>query len=94
MVLNDRVGRKISIMLSGVPSVVGLLVMGSAQNFWMLLWGRFLTGIAGGITAGSIPVSFLLFHLVYRDSNINSTVPLLKLFFFLVSLQSDLNLMR
>uniref|UniRef100_A0A8C1YBP9 Solute carrier family 2, facilitated glucose transporter member 6 n=1 Tax=Cyprinus carpio TaxID=7962 RepID=A0A8C1YBP9_CYPCA len=56
MVLNDRVGRKISIMLSGVPSVVGLLVMGAAQNFWMLLWGRFLTGIAGGITAGSIPV--------------------------------------
>ncbi len=64
MLLNDRVGRKISIMLSGVPSAVGLLVMGSAQNFWMLLWGRFLTGIAGGITAGSIPVSFLLFHLV------------------------------
>ncbi|KAL1270212.1 hypothetical protein QQF64_032501 [Cirrhinus molitorella] len=56
MVLNDRVGRKISIMLSGVPSVLGLLVMGAAQNFWMLLWGRFLTGIAGGITAGSIPV--------------------------------------
>lgn len=56
MLLNDRVGRKISIMLSGVPSAVGLLVMGSAQNFWMLLWGRFLTGIAGGITAGSIPV--------------------------------------
>uniref|UniRef100_A0A671PDT8 Major facilitator superfamily (MFS) profile domain-containing protein n=1 Tax=Sinocyclocheilus anshuiensis TaxID=1608454 RepID=A0A671PDT8_9TELE len=56
MVLNDRVGRKITIMLSGVPSTVGLLVMGAAQNFWMLLWGRFLTGIAGGITAGSIPV--------------------------------------
>ncbi|KAK7136189.1 hypothetical protein R3I94_014743 [Phoxinus phoxinus] len=56
MVLNDRVGRKMSIMLSGVPSVAGLLVMGSAQNFWMLLWGRFLTGIAGGITSGSIPV--------------------------------------
>uniref|UniRef100_A0A8C1DHY9 Solute carrier family 2 member 6 n=1 Tax=Cyprinus carpio carpio TaxID=630221 RepID=A0A8C1DHY9_CYPCA len=59
MVLNDRVGGKISIMLSGVPSVVGLLVMGAAQNFWMLLWARFLTGIAGGITAGSIPVSYL-----------------------------------
>ncbi|XP_059360049.1 solute carrier family 2, facilitated glucose transporter member 6-like [Carassius carassius] len=56
MFLTDRVGRKISIMLSGIPSVVGLLVMGAAQNFWMLLWGRFLTGIAGGITAGSIPV--------------------------------------
>lgn len=59
MVLNDRVGRKMSIMLSGVPSVAGLLMMGGAQNFWMLLWGRFLTGIAGGITSGSIPVSYL-----------------------------------
>lgn len=28
MVLNDRVGRKMSIMLSGVPSVAGLLMMG------------------------------------------------------------------
>lgn len=56
MVLNDRLGRKLSIMLSGVPSVIGLLVMGAAQNFWMLLCGRFLTGIAGGITAGCIPV--------------------------------------
>ncbi|XP_065104456.1 solute carrier family 2, facilitated glucose transporter member 6 [Paramisgurnus dabryanus] len=56
MILNDRLGRKLSIMVSGVPSVVGLLVMGAAQNFWMLLWGRFLTGIAGGMTAGSIPV--------------------------------------
>lgn len=57
MVLNDRLGRKLSIMLSGVPSVIGLLVMGAAQNFWMLLCGRFLTGIAGGITSGCIPVS-------------------------------------
>ncbi|XP_056629037.1 solute carrier family 2, facilitated glucose transporter member 6 [Triplophysa dalaica] len=56
MVMNDRLGRKLSIMLSGVPSVLGLLVMGSAQNFGMLLCGRFLTGIAGGITSGCIPV--------------------------------------
>ncbi|XP_051524182.1 solute carrier family 2, facilitated glucose transporter member 6-like [Myxocyprinus asiaticus] len=56
MLLNDRVGRKLSIMLSGVPSVAGLLVMGAAQNFWMLLWGRFLTGLAGGMTAASIPI--------------------------------------
>ncbi|XP_051950570.1 solute carrier family 2, facilitated glucose transporter member 6 [Xyrauchen texanus] len=56
MLLNDKVGRKLSIMLSGVPSVAGLLVMAAAQNFWMLLWGRFLTGIAGGMTSGSIPV--------------------------------------
>ncbi|XP_051525027.1 solute carrier family 2, facilitated glucose transporter member 6-like [Myxocyprinus asiaticus] len=56
MLLIDRVGRKLSIMMSAVPSAVGLLVMGAAQEVWMLLLGRFLTGIAGGITVSSIPV--------------------------------------
>ncbi|XP_076860242.1 solute carrier family 2, facilitated glucose transporter member 6 [Brachyhypopomus gauderio] len=56
MLLNDRIGRKLSIMMSAVPSTLGFLIMGSAQNVWMLLLGRFLTGIAGGITSSSIPV--------------------------------------
>ncbi|KAG2469651.1 solute carrier family 2, facilitated glucose transporter member 6 [Polypterus senegalus] len=56
MLLNDRLGRKLWIMLSAIPSVVGYAIMAAAQNFWMLLLGRFLTGVAGGITASSIPV--------------------------------------
>ncbi|XP_076126303.1 solute carrier family 2, facilitated glucose transporter member 6 isoform X1 [Alosa pseudoharengus] len=56
MLLNDRVGRKASIMMAAVPSAVGYLVMAAAQNVWMLLLGRFLTGIAGGMSASSIPV--------------------------------------
>ncbi|XP_067087121.1 solute carrier family 2, facilitated glucose transporter member 6-like [Osmerus mordax] len=56
MLLNDLIGRKISIMASAVPSTVGYLLMGSAQAIWMLHLGRFLTGIAGGMTAASIPV--------------------------------------
>ncbi|XP_022526318.2 solute carrier family 2, facilitated glucose transporter member 6 [Astyanax mexicanus] len=56
MLMNDRIGRKLSIMISAVPSTAGYLVMGAAQGFWMLLLGRFLTGIAAGITASSIPV--------------------------------------
>ncbi|KAJ8379803.1 hypothetical protein SKAU_G00005810 [Synaphobranchus kaupii] len=56
MLLNDKVGRKLSIMLSAVPSTVGYLLMGGAQMVWMLHLGRFLTGIAGGMTAASIPV--------------------------------------
>ncbi|XP_062310820.1 solute carrier family 2, facilitated glucose transporter member 6 [Osmerus eperlanus] len=56
MLLNDLIGRKISIMASAVPSTVGYLLMGSAQAVWMLHLGRFLTGIAGGMTAASIPV--------------------------------------
>ena len=34
------------------------LLMGGASDFWMLLLGRFLTGVAGGMTAGSIPVGY------------------------------------
>ena len=32
------------------------LLMGGAVNIWMLHVGRFLTGLAGGMTAASIPV--------------------------------------
>ncbi|XP_034395206.1 solute carrier family 2, facilitated glucose transporter member 6 [Cyclopterus lumpus] len=56
MLLNDMIGRKLSIMMSALPSVIGYLLMGGAVNIWMLLAGRFLTGIAGGMTAASIPV--------------------------------------
>lgn len=56
MVLNDRLGRKLSIMFSAFPAAVGFLLMGSAQHVSMLLLGRILTGIAGGLTSSSIPV--------------------------------------
>ncbi|KAE8582301.1 hypothetical protein XENTR_v10020069 [Xenopus tropicalis] len=56
MVLNDRLGRKLSIMFSAVPSSLGFLLMGSAQHISMLLLGRILTGFAGGMTSSSIPV--------------------------------------
>lgn len=32
------------------------MLMGGAMNLWMLNVGRFLTGVAGGMTAASIPV--------------------------------------
>ncbi|XP_003964559.1 solute carrier family 2, facilitated glucose transporter member 6 [Takifugu rubripes] len=56
MLLNDKIGRKLSIMLSAVPSTIGYMLLGGAVNLWMLLLGRFLTGVAGGMTAASIPV--------------------------------------
>nr|XP_056716171.1 solute carrier family 2, facilitated glucose transporter member 6 [Euleptes europaea] len=56
MYFNDHLGRKLSIMFSAVPSVLGYLLMGSAQEVWMLLVGRLLTGFAGGMTSASIPV--------------------------------------
>lgn len=56
MVLNDLLGRKLSIMFSAVPSVAGYALMAGARAFWMLLLGRTLTGFAGGLTAACIPV--------------------------------------
>ncbi|XP_028714556.1 solute carrier family 2, facilitated glucose transporter member 6 isoform X3 [Peromyscus leucopus] len=56
MVLNDLLGRKLSIMFSAVPSVIGYALMAGAHGLWMLLLGRTLTGFAGGLTAACIPV--------------------------------------
>ncbi|XP_060126545.1 solute carrier family 2, facilitated glucose transporter member 6 [Zootoca vivipara] len=56
MFFNDYLGRKLSIMLSAVPSFIGYLFMTSAQETWMLLVGRLLTGFAGGVISASIPV--------------------------------------
>ncbi|XP_055576795.1 solute carrier family 2, facilitated glucose transporter member 6 isoform X2 [Falco cherrug] len=56
MLLNDRLGRKLSIMFSALPSAVGYALMAGAQGIGMLLLGRVLTGYAGGVTSASIPV--------------------------------------
>lgn len=56
MLLNDLLGRKLSIMFSAVPSVAGYALMAGARGLWMLLLGRILTGFAGGLTAACIPV--------------------------------------
>lgn len=56
MVMNDKIGRKHSIMISVIPSTAGFLMMAAAHQVWLLLLGRLLTGFAGGITASSIPV--------------------------------------
>ncbi|XP_053329647.1 solute carrier family 2, facilitated glucose transporter member 6 [Spea bombifrons] len=56
MVMNDHLGRKLSIMVSALPAALGFLLMGSAQHISMLLVGRILTGFAGGLTSSSIPV--------------------------------------
>ncbi|NXM75524.1 GTR6 protein, partial [Serilophus lunatus] len=56
MLLNDCLGRKLSIMFSALPSAVGFALMAGAQGVWMLLLGRVLTGYAGGVTSAAIPV--------------------------------------
>ncbi|XP_075376165.1 solute carrier family 2, facilitated glucose transporter member 8 isoform X3 [Mycteria americana] len=43
-------------MLCSIPYVFGYIVIISAQNVWMLYFGRMLTGLASGITSLVVPV--------------------------------------
>ncbi|KFM08085.1 Solute carrier family 2, facilitated glucose transporter member 8, partial [Aptenodytes forsteri] len=54
--LVDKVGRKLSLMLCSIPYVFGYIVIISAQNVWMLYFGRMLTGLASGITSLVVPM--------------------------------------
>ncbi|KAM9206343.1 solute carrier family 2, facilitated glucose transporter member 8 isoform 4-T4 [Dugong dugon] len=54
--LLDRAGRKVSLLLCTMPFVVGFAVITAAQDVWMLLGGRLLTGLACGIASLVAPV--------------------------------------
>ncbi|XP_074187158.1 solute carrier family 2, facilitated glucose transporter member 8 isoform X2 [Rhinolophus sinicus] len=54
--LVDRAGRKLSLLLCTVPFVTGFAVITAAQEMWMLLGGRLLTGLACGIASLVAPV--------------------------------------
>ncbi|XP_031306355.1 solute carrier family 2, facilitated glucose transporter member 8 isoform X1 [Camelus dromedarius] len=54
--LVDLAGRKLSLLLCTVPFVTGFAVITAAQNVWMLLGGRLLTGLACGIASLVAPV--------------------------------------
>lgn len=46
--LSDRVGRKPLLIVSQIGTLVGLLVMGSANSLWLLFIGRILDGATAG----------------------------------------------
>ncbi|CAN9512642.1 unnamed protein product [Ophioblennius macclurei] len=52
----DKVGRKLSLMFCSLPFVFGFTVIVAAQNVWMLLAGRALTGLASGVTSLVVPL--------------------------------------
>ncbi|KAM9475868.1 solute carrier family 2, facilitated glucose transporter member 6-like [Clarias gariepinus] len=56
MVMNDKFGRKHSIMISAIPSTAGFLIMALARNWVQLFLGRLFTGVAAGIASSSIPI--------------------------------------
>lgn len=58
--LVDRAGRKLSLLFCTVPFVAGFAVITAAQDVWMLLGGRLLTGLACGVASLVAPVSVFL----------------------------------
>ncbi|XP_023557465.1 solute carrier family 2, facilitated glucose transporter member 8 isoform X1 [Octodon degus] len=54
--LVDRAGRKLSLLLCTAPFVTGFALITAAQDVWMLLGGRLLTGVACGIASLVAPV--------------------------------------
>jgi len=46
--LIGRLGRKTTMLITAPPFVVGWLLIGFAQNFPMIVAGRFVTGFCGG----------------------------------------------
>ncbi|KAK3540460.1 hypothetical protein QTP70_031001, partial [Hemibagrus guttatus] len=56
MLIIDKIGRKHTIMMSVIPSTAGFLMIAPANKVWLLLLGRWCTGISAGITASSVPV--------------------------------------
>lgn len=52
----DKVGRKPSLMMCGLPFIIGFVVIVGAQNIWMLYTGRLLTGLASGIASLVVPI--------------------------------------
>ncbi|XP_045427998.1 solute carrier family 2, facilitated glucose transporter member 8 isoform X3 [Pipistrellus kuhlii] len=54
--LLDRAGRKLSLLICTVPFVAGFAVITAAQEVWMLLGGRLLTGLACGVASLVAPV--------------------------------------
>ncbi|XP_072908749.1 solute carrier family 2, facilitated glucose transporter member 8 isoform X1 [Hemitrygon akajei] len=54
--LVDKLGRKLSLMLCGLPFIIGFTVIVGARNIWMLYAGRIVTGLASGITSLVVPV--------------------------------------
>ncbi len=60
--LSERYGRQVTLMLSGVPSVLGWVLLANAHLYIpafvpLLLVGRFLTGLAVGWAVFGISVS-------------------------------------
>ncbi|KAI7906785.1 uncharacterized protein BX663DRAFT_548926 [Cokeromyces recurvatus] len=54
--LSDRFGRRILVIVSSVIFIAGALLISLARNYGVLLFGRFVVGLAVGIASMIVPV--------------------------------------
>ncbi|KAJ8924067.1 hypothetical protein NQ315_006846 [Exocentrus adspersus] len=54
--LNDKIGRKPTILLIAVPHVTTWILCAVADNVWVFYASRFVTGIADGLMFASVPM--------------------------------------
>lgn len=52
----EWLGRKTTILATSIPFIVSWLLIACAQNIWMVLAGRALSGFCVGIASLSLPV--------------------------------------
>ncbi|ODN01431.1 Facilitated trehalose transporter Tret1 [Orchesella cincta] len=52
----DTLGRRKSMLFLTIPFIIGWLFIGLAQNFFMVLFGRFVTGFCGGAFSIAAPI--------------------------------------
>ena len=54
--MNDKLGRRISIMIADVIFFVGAIVMGAAPAPWVIIVGRVLVGLGVGMASMTAPL--------------------------------------
>ncbi|XP_018561402.1 facilitated trehalose transporter Tret1-like [Anoplophora glabripennis] len=54
--LNDKIGRKPTILINSVPHIMGWILTATATNVWMFYASRFFAGIGDGLMFASVPM--------------------------------------
>lgn len=54
--MNDRFGRRVSILVADVLFFVGSIVMGVAMAYWMIILGRIFVGFGVGMASMTAPL--------------------------------------
>ena len=54
--LSDRIGRRLTLIVTSIVFIAGALICAAAESFTMLLIGRFIVGLGIGLACTTVPV--------------------------------------